>query len=276
MTNHLVSVTTISEKDFSNKGETESGSIHSYIEPLALVRGAVMAVERLSSQQKVNFEIDLSESAVMLPTDRVVARQVLVNLFSRAIQQAQGWVQLKTTDQPEVFEIELDYPLRMATGAVHMVDPLVQNFIQQLGWEIREETSPERMHRVELRMVKPRLNLLMIDDDEGFVALIKRYLTGYPVYVSSARNGIEGIAKAQQEQFGVILLDVMMPGLDGWEVLQTLRTDPRTMNTPVIICSVFNDPELARSLGASMLLAKPTHQEDVIAALEWLGQLKNR
>lgn len=249
---------------------------HSYIDLLALVRKAAVAVERLSSQQNVTLSVDLPESAVIIPTDSAVARQVLVNLFSRAIQQAQGQVHLQAIDHPDTFEVNLAYALRPSNAPVNTVDALLQKFIQELGWSITEATAPDGSHRAELHILKPGLNLLMIDDDEGFVALIKRYLTGYPVYIHSARNGVEGIAKAQQEPIGVIILDVMMPGLDGWEVLQTLRTDQRTLNIPVIICSVFNDPELARSLGASMLLPKPASQEHLVAALEWLGQLKNR
>ncbi len=261
----------------ANNLETErTETTHSYIDLLSLIWGAVVAVGSLSAQQKISLEVNLPDIKVMFPTEPAVARQVLVNLFSRAIQQAQGQVQLNVTNLSEVFEMGLIYPLRKASGPANTIDGLVQYFIQQLGWTFSEETNPDHIHRANLHIPKPGVNLLMIDDDEGFIALIRRYLTGYPVYITAARNGADGIIKAQQEHVSVILLDVMMPGLDGWEVLQTLRTDLRTMNIPVIICSVFNDPELARSLGASLLLPKPTSQEDVIAALEWLGQFKNR
>jgi CheY-like chemotaxis protein len=60
---------------------------------------------------------------------------------------------------------------------------------------------------------------------------------------------------------------VMMPGMDGWEVLQRLRNHPDTQHIPVIICSVFNDPELAYALGASSFLSKPVRREDIIKAL---------
>jgi CheY-like chemotaxis protein len=59
----------------------------------------------------------------------------------------------------------------------------------------------------------------------------------------------------------------MMPEMDGWELLQRLRTAPQTAATPVIICSVFNDPELAYSLGASLFLPKPVKRDEVLAAL---------
>jgi CheY-like chemotaxis protein len=70
-----------------------------------------------------------------------------------------------------------------------------------------------------------------------------------------------------------ILLDVMMPAMDGWEVLQALQTNPQTGTVPVIICSVFNDPDLAYSLGADRFLAKPINRDDVLDALQSLGIL---
>jgi CheY-like chemotaxis protein len=59
----------------------------------------------------------------------------------------------------------------------------------------------------------------------------------------------------------------MMPEMDGWELLQRLRSHPSTAAIPVIICSVFNDPELAYSLGASTILTKPVKQTDLVDAL---------
>jgi CheY-like chemotaxis protein len=63
----------------------------------------------------------------------------------------------------------------------------------------------------------------------------------------------------------------MMPEMDGWEFLQRLRARPQTAATPVIVCSVINDPELAYSLGASLFLPKPIGRDDVLVALHQLG-----
>jgi CheY-like chemotaxis protein len=68
-----------------------------------------------------------------------------------------------------------------------------------------------------------------------------------------------------------IILDVMMPEMDGWEFLQRLRARPETALIPVVICSIFNDPELAYSLGASLYLPKPVSRDNVLKALRQLG-----
>jgi CheY-like chemotaxis protein len=64
----------------------------------------------------------------------------------------------------------------------------------------------------------------------------------------------------------------MMPTQDGWEILQALKNDPATQHVPVIICSVLDDPELARSLGAVAYLHKPVTQADLLSVLTTLSR----
>jgi CheY-like chemotaxis protein len=114
--------------------------------------------------------------------------------------------------------------------------------------------------------------ILAVDDDADILILIQNALEkdGHSV---TAEPSAERAYRENLTRFDLILLDVMMPGLDGWQVLQTLRTEPRTMRIPIIVCSVFDDPELANSLGADLLLPKPTSQESLLAALRQAGLL---
>jgi Amt family ammonium transporter len=59
----------------------------------------------------------------------------------------------------------------------------------------------------------------------------------------------------------------MMRSLDGWAVLQQLKSDPDTAQIPVLVCSVINEPQLARSLGAAGLLRKPVTAEELLTAV---------
>ena len=106
--------------------------------------------------------------------------------------------------------------------------------------------------------------VLVVDDFEGLSQLLKRYLAGYRCYVVAAADGASGLGMARELQPDAVILDVMMPDMDGWEVLQRLRNHPDTQHIAVIICSVFNDPGLAHALGASSFLSKPIKREDII------------
>jgi CheY-like chemotaxis protein len=75
----------------------------------------------------------------------------------------------------------------------------------------------------------------------------------------------------------VIILDVLLPQEDGWELLMSLRADDRTRDIPVIVCSVLREPQLARSLGASAHLPKPVTQGALLEALTpWLRLHSNQ
>jgi CheY-like chemotaxis protein len=63
----------------------------------------------------------------------------------------------------------------------------------------------------------------------------------------------------------------MMPGIDGWQVLEELKSDPETRNTPVIVCSIVDENEKGFSLGAADYLVKPISEDDLVAALDHLG-----
>lgn len=123
----------------------------------------------------------------------------------------------------------------------------------------------------------PTLNLtgrgaliLVVDDNEGLVELLDRYLSGHDCRVVTTASGAEGLQLAQELRPDALILDVMMPGKSGWEILQILRSQPHTATIPIIICSVFNDPDLAYALGASRFLAKPISRDHILDALREL------
>lgn len=103
--------------------------------------------------------------------------------------------------------------------------------------------------------------VLIIDDDQDSADILKRNLTkaGYEVAVSL--DGPDGIAKAKKLKPAAITLDVMMPGMDGWSVLTTLKSDHATSHIPVIMVTMLQDRQLGFTLGASEFLTKPVNQD---------------
>ena len=113
--------------------------------------------------------------------------------------------------------------------------------------------------------------ILVIDDNEGLVKLLDNYLSGHACQVRAAANGPDGLRLAQELLPDAIVLDVMIPEMNGWEVLQRLKNHLHTAEIPVIMCSVLDSPELAYSLGAALFLSKPVSRDDVLSALHQLG-----
>jgi CheY-like chemotaxis protein len=237
-----------------------------------LLQQAHKAVERLAQQHTVRFQMDLPAQPVVISTDPVLAQQVLINLLSHTVQQAEPGL-LCIFLQAELTDIlfTLHYRPKTTTRTKTLTNEVWMQLTQRLGWTVRTMTQSDNLQIISLQMIEQGPTILVIDDNEGLVELLDRYLTGHACRVLAATSGQEGLQLAQQTLPDAIILDVMMPEMDGWELLQRLRTVPQTAAIPVIICSVFNDPELAYSLGASLFLPKPVKRDEVLAALRQLG-----
>ena len=117
-----------------------------------------------------------------------------------------------------------------------------------------------------------RVGVLVIDDNADTLQLFQRYLGGMPYPFIGARDPQTALALARELIPRAIVLDVMLPGVDGWEVLGRLREDPRTAAIPVIVCTILPEEDLAMALGAAAFLRKPISRPDLLATLERLLQ----
>ncbi|WP_237481487.1 hybrid sensor histidine kinase/response regulator [Lichenibacterium dinghuense] len=99
--------------------------------------------------------------------------------------------------------------------------------------------------------------VLVVDDEPSQRELTTRFLERMNFVVRTAADGREGLDLARSLRPGAILLDVMMPGMDGWSVLQALKDDPATAQIPVVMVSFVSDAGLGLSLGAADSVPKP-------------------
>ncbi len=114
--------------------------------------------------------------------------------------------------------------------------------------------------------------VLVIDDDPLVHDWMERFLTRQGFSVAHAFNGEEGLAKAVEMDPSVITLDVLMPGMDGWEVLSELKRDPRVNQIPVIMLSMVDDIRESQTWGATDFLSKPVDRKRFTDLLDKLGQ----
>ena len=153
------------------------------------------------------------------------------------------------------------------------VSQVVAELAEWLGWSVAGEALSGSARRVTLLIPSAGPTLLVIDDSEELIYLVQRFLVDERCRVVATSDPQEGLHLAQALNPDAVLLDVMMPEMDGWEVLQRLQANPETVSTPVIVCSVIDDPELARALGASVFLPKPVDHNDILSSLRHLGIL---
>jgi signal transduction histidine kinase/CheY-like chemotaxis protein len=105
--------------------------------------------------------------------------------------------------------------------------------------------------------------VLVIDDDPVQRDLMQRFLTREGFHVRVASGGEAGLRLARQLHPVAITLDVMMPDLDGWSVLRTLKADPALRDVPVVMLTMVDDPERGFSLGASDYATKPVDRRSL-------------
>ena len=212
------------------------------------------------------IHVEAPPNPIMLTTNPIMAQQILTHILSQIIQQVRpSSLRIQLSDDNHFIRIRYE-------GDSHPdlhIEPIIRQMIEQIHWELQCDAK-DGTQTIGLKSSKRRALLLVIDDNEGLIHLLQRYLTDDAYNVMSAPNTEEGLQLIPQLQPDAIILDVMMPGIDGWELLQRLRTRRETAFIPVIICSVINDPELAFALGASQYVAKPVTREALRLALQQL------
>ena len=112
--------------------------------------------------------------------------------------------------------------------------------------------------------------ILVVDDDSSVAEMHKSCLQYHGYRVAVASDGLQGLQKCLEQIPDLILLDICMPGLDGFQVCQALKEDSRTANIPIVLLSALSEPELkirGFRLGVFDYLTKPCSQEELIARI---------
>jgi CheY-like chemotaxis protein len=123
--------------------------------------------------------------------------------------------------------------------------------------------------------------VLIIDDDTKAVELLRLYLTEAGYAVTIAHDGQAGLAQMAQLHPDAIILDVLLPKVDGWAFLAQIKADPTLKEVPIIIASVVDQKAKGFALGAAQYLVKPVSKEELLRELgvlhlwEWAGKSHN-
>lgn len=155
--------------------------------------------------------------------------------------------------EPRGVTLKLELPQRVSASAELAIDV-------QLDPDTLEEMSEAQGDEQPV--------ILVIDDNAEIHEYLGRLLRRQPYHLIFAPDGRQGLVMARQLLPAAILLDVVMPSIDGWSVLAQLKQEPMLARIPVIIHSIIEERELARQLGAADSLPKPVTREQLLAALD--------
>ena len=115
--------------------------------------------------------------------------------------------------------------------------------------------------------LSPGPTVVVVEDDRRSFDLLRVYLEATGARVVSARDGEEGLDTVRRLSPAGVILDILLPGIDGWEVLAQLKADPWTAAIPVIVVSMLDERGRGFTLGAAEYLVKPVSKDQLLAAL---------
>lgn len=222
-----------------------------------------------------------SRLAVTMPDDLppgavhpVALRQALLSLLSVAIRRSRGR-QVKISVIPLRWEVEIQVGIPTPLeGTVELTGENANSL------DIARRLADLCQSRLALSIEKgafeatltlpalEQLPVLVIDDNADTLQLLQRYASGTRYRLIGARDPGQALELAKAFSPQVIVLDVMMPDVDGWEVLGRLRQHPLIDHIPIIVCTILAQEDLALSLGASAFLHKPVTRQDFLTALD--------
>jgi len=244
---------------------------------------AVLELTRpLATQHGVHLALAVDDDLPQAAADPVAVRQTLISLLSAAIPRAsscqQVHVSARSLPREVVIEVQCARPgrLRVSTPGKPARssdnDAARLDMARQLadlcGGSLTISDSGEGFSA---RLIVPALGqlpVLAIDDNAGTLRLLQRYAAGTRYRLVGTPDPEQALALAQELSPHVIVLDVMMPHVDGWEILGRLRQHPLTAHIPIVVCTILAEEELALSLGASAFVRKPVTRQAFLAALD--------
>lgn len=234
------------------------------------LRAALATLKGLLAERKTRVVVSLPDILPSVAISQSLLRQALLHLLSYAAESARRMtVSLTAADVAEgiVLRVEIpgdpeqpNIPDRSVAELTKARDLLETGcrILAARGIVAQIEGGADDPRSVTIALPPSRQStVLVVDDNPDVVALFRRYLRGEPYRLIQATSGASALRVAPDLRPELIILDVMLPSQDGWDVLNELRATPALKDTPVIVCSVLPEQTLAEELGVSDFLPKP-------------------
>jgi CheY-like chemotaxis protein len=238
-----------------------------------VARGVARLIEPLARQHGVALRLQFPDDLPDLRGDRVALRHALLTLLTPIIHRSGGGT-LELRAEGGKHDVTIDLVTPLGEGAASEAELAEsRSFVEALGGRLTLQAPQRASQYWRIRLQFPcddRPALMVVDNNADFLRLIERYLAGQAWQMVGATDADRAMSLATRRRPAAILLDVVIPERDGWELLQDLKTAPETRDIPVAVCSVLYEPDVAIALGATAYLRKPISQHQL---LEWLGSL---
>lgn len=244
------------------------------IDPLEIVHGVASLLQPLCAARGITLRLSLPGHLPTVLGDRVALRQALLATLTQVVAAVgSGSVEVVALRRGRQVVIRIDCPVATHLESGQLGVDESRPFVEALGGDL--SVSPPSslpghwIIDVSLRATSGPV-LLVVDNSGDFITLVRRYLSDEGWEVVGASDVDEAYRLVLERPPRAILLDVVIPGRDGWDLLLELKKTPSTQDIPVLICSVLHESGMATSLGATAYLQKPIAQAKLLEALSRL------
>jgi CheY-like chemotaxis protein len=231
--------------------------------------------------EQVGTTLHVSVAPLTILADRALLRQALLTLLSYALDVAGNGGRVAIDAARLANQVQLQVAATAAAPEMTCTSKrqgigraVALQLVEAMGGHAEvTQTQGHWCATLHLRAGESN-SVLVIDDNTELAALFQRYMAGHNLTLTSATSAAQAIDLAGELKPQLIMLDLMLPHVDGWEILQRLRGMPALDKTPIVICSVLNEPDLALAMGANDYVTKPISQATLVDVLQrWLGTL---
>jgi CheY-like chemotaxis protein len=227
-------------------------------------------IHSLIRENNVNIRYEPREDLPDLLVPQVAIRHSMLTVLGWMVPQARhGDMIVKPSLLGQTLIISVQIPGRVL--ASESLDPgigVARQLIERAGGSL-DLVSETSLAEIRLAIpTLPQIPVLVIDDNPDTIQLFQRYVQGSRYFIVGLQEPAGAHQLIDEINPRILLLDVMMPELDGWDLLIQLRMSGKLRNTSILICSILPQEVLARSLGANGFLQKPVLPQDFLNMLD--------
>ncbi len=256
------------ETDVDRIGLAHASQPVNLLQVLSGIEGTVIP---LCESAGCRIEVRAPCTIPLVTVDRVALRQALLALLTFAIHAARaGNISIEVSTLDDRARISVTIPATSSGRSTWDEDSnlaVCRRLIELQGGRVHLENDRRLTVIIDLPAFQRR-TVLVVDDNADSRHLFTRYLEARGYHVLTADSGEEALQVTLRERPDAIVLDVMLPSSDGYEVLQALASDSTTGRIPIVVCTVLKQRELALALGATEFLAKPVRQGELLDVLD--------